>query len=140
MKCGCSIYFFLNSANLVCGGTDISKYFRGSPGLRDETQLYIFFLWIKKHKCSVFVKVMFCDVVLYHSNLLRYHGRAVPFLGIQYLYYLKNCKKPFFFQYLSSNAKSLQCKTFYLHPEEHSLAFSYLLILHTVDLVFLLPS
>ena len=27
-KCGCSNCFFLNSANLICRGTDISKYFR----------------------------------------------------------------------------------------------------------------
>ena len=32
--------FFLNSANLVSRGTDISKYFRKSLGLRDnESQL-----------------------------------------------------------------------------------------------------
>ena len=30
VKCGCSIYFFLNSENLICRGTDISKYFRES--------------------------------------------------------------------------------------------------------------
>ena len=33
--------FFLNSANLICRDTDISKYFRGSLGLRDnESRLY----------------------------------------------------------------------------------------------------
>ena len=33
--------FFLNSENLVCRGTDISKYFRESLELRDnESQLY----------------------------------------------------------------------------------------------------
>ena len=26
VKCGCSIYFFLNFANLLCRGTDISKH------------------------------------------------------------------------------------------------------------------
>ena len=42
VKCGCSIYFFLNSAILICRGTDISKYFRESLGIRDnESQLYI---------------------------------------------------------------------------------------------------
>ena len=41
MKCGCSIYFFLNSANLICWSTDISKFSRGSLGLRDwESWLY----------------------------------------------------------------------------------------------------
>ena len=29
VKCGCLINFYLNSANLTCRGTDISKYFRG---------------------------------------------------------------------------------------------------------------
>ena len=42
VKCGCSNYFFLNSANLICRGTDISKYFRQSLGIRDnESRLYI---------------------------------------------------------------------------------------------------
>ena len=36
VKCGCSNYFFLNSANLICRGTDISKYFRESLGIRDN--------------------------------------------------------------------------------------------------------
>ena len=34
--------FFFNSANLICRGTDISKYFRESLGLRDnESRLFI---------------------------------------------------------------------------------------------------
>ena len=42
MKCGCSISIFLNSANLICRSTDISKCFRGSLRLRDnESRLYI---------------------------------------------------------------------------------------------------
>ena len=37
MKCGCSICIFvLNSANLICRGTDISKYVREFTGLRDD--------------------------------------------------------------------------------------------------------
>ena len=44
VKCGRSIYsnyFFLSSANLICRGTDISKYFRESRGLRDnKSRLY----------------------------------------------------------------------------------------------------
>ena len=36
------IIFLLNSANLICRGTDISKYFRESLGIRDnESRLYI---------------------------------------------------------------------------------------------------
>ena len=42
MKCGCSIYFVFNFANLTCRCTDISKYFRESLGLLDnESRLYI---------------------------------------------------------------------------------------------------
>ena len=36
MKCGCSIYFFLNSANLICRDTDISKFYSEAIGLRDN--------------------------------------------------------------------------------------------------------
>ena len=39
--CGCLIYFFLSSANLIYRVTDISKYFRESLGLGDnESKLY----------------------------------------------------------------------------------------------------
>ena len=41
VRCGC-FFFFLNSANLICRGTDISKYFIESLGIRDnKSQLYI---------------------------------------------------------------------------------------------------
>ena len=40
------IIFFLNSANLICRGTDISKYLRESLGIRDnESGLYIVLNW-----------------------------------------------------------------------------------------------
>ena len=42
MKFGCSIGIFLNSANLICRSTDISKCFRGSLRFRDrKSRLYI---------------------------------------------------------------------------------------------------
>ena len=42
VKFGCSICIFLNSANLICQSTDISKCFRGPLRLRDnESLLYI---------------------------------------------------------------------------------------------------
>ena len=51
---GCSIYFFLNSVNLICQGTDISKYFRESFGFRGNiSRLYFhnfyFFLFLLQH-------------------------------------------------------------------------------------------
>ena len=42
MKCGYSVYFFLNFENLICGGIDISKYFRES--LRDNVSTVVFLL------------------------------------------------------------------------------------------------
>ena len=42
VKYGCSNIFFLNSANLICRGTDISKYLIESLGIRDnESRLYL---------------------------------------------------------------------------------------------------
>ena len=55
VKCGCWNYFFLNSANLICRGTDISKYFRESLGIRDnEIRLYIREL-IDLYEMSLFI-------------------------------------------------------------------------------------
>ena len=43
VKYGCLNYFFLKSENLICQGTDISKCFRESLGIRDnESRLYIY--------------------------------------------------------------------------------------------------
>ena len=42
VKCSCSIYSVLNSANLICQSTDISKYIRESLELRDnKSRLYL---------------------------------------------------------------------------------------------------
>ena len=41
VNCSCSNNFFLSSANLICRGTDISKYLIESLGIRDnESRLY----------------------------------------------------------------------------------------------------
>ena len=46
VTCGCSNYFFLNSATLICRGTVISKYIRESLGIRDnESRLYVTFAY-----------------------------------------------------------------------------------------------
>ena len=50
------IIFFLNSANLICRGTDISEYFRESFGIRDnESRLYMLF-WIVYFAMTILVK------------------------------------------------------------------------------------
>ena len=55
VKCGCSGYFFLNSANLICRGTDISKYFRDFLGIRDnESRLYFF----EYKECLCFIRAL----------------------------------------------------------------------------------
>ena len=44
VKCAVRFIVFLISANLICRGTDISKCFRESLGIRDnESRLYTFF-------------------------------------------------------------------------------------------------
>ena len=49
VKWGCLNHLFLNSATLMCRGTDISKYFRESPGIRDnESRLYLSLLVLKR--------------------------------------------------------------------------------------------
>ena len=49
MKFGFSIGIFLNSANLICRSTDISKCFRGSLRLPDnESRLYLILAFLLK--------------------------------------------------------------------------------------------
>ena len=48
VKCVLSNYFFLNSANLICRSTDISKFFRESLGIRDNgSRLYLHIFYMK---------------------------------------------------------------------------------------------
>ena len=62
VKCGCSKYIFLNSANLICRGTDISKYFIESLGFRDnESRLYFMF--------SVFSRAAFTDFIYIQTHV-----------------------------------------------------------------------
>ena len=50
MKFGCSFGIFIDSADLICRSTDISKYFSGSLRLRDnESRLYM--TWISRMTC-----------------------------------------------------------------------------------------
>ena len=51
VKCGCSNYSFLNSENLICRVTDISKCFRGPLGTRDnESRLYMYTSYISRRE------------------------------------------------------------------------------------------
>ena len=55
VKFVCSFGIFLNSANLICRSTDISKCFRGSLRLRDnESRLYFIFQQFKSNRFSRF--------------------------------------------------------------------------------------
>ena len=50
MKFGCSNCFFLNTTNLMCRSTDISKCFRGSLRFRDnESRLYVHVNGLKQY-------------------------------------------------------------------------------------------
>ena len=75
VKIGCSLGIFLNSANLICRSTDISKCFRGSLRLRDnESPLYIKYCDRAKLKCIVemvqVVKINPADVDFF-SNIMQ---------------------------------------------------------------------
>ena len=54
LKCGCSIYFFLNSTNLVCRVTDISKHYRESLGLQENDNRLLFVFSLQWFGISVF--------------------------------------------------------------------------------------
>ena len=69
MKFGCSIGIFLNSANLICRSTDISKCFRGSLRLRDnESRLYC----LSFIKCNTPVAFNRINMVLFALIWLPY--------------------------------------------------------------------
>ena len=65
------IIFFLNSANLICRTTDISKYFRESLGIRDnESRLYVLILCILTlcmHCCVLTCILLICDTEINQS-------------------------------------------------------------------------
>ena len=59
VKCGCSNYFFLNFAYLICRGTDISKNLIESLGFRDnESRLYFIYpkYWDTTHLTILVLK------------------------------------------------------------------------------------
>ena len=61
VNCGRSIHFVINSANLLCRGMDILRYFRESFGLRDnECRLYVEIVSasLQKVVCSKKKKIM----------------------------------------------------------------------------------
>ena len=70
MKFGCSIGNFLNSANLICRSTDISKCFRGSLRLRDnESRLYIEkILLLQKHHVLYEIRGKICICLFINSH------------------------------------------------------------------------
>ena len=76
VKCGCSNYFFFNSANLICRGTDILKYFIVSLGFRDnEGRLYMYICSISIRFSSFilclprsFVNLLICQTAVWVAN------------------------------------------------------------------------
>ena len=82
------IIFFLNSANLICRGTDIWKYFRESLGIRDyESWLYFesFYLKLLLSKNKKFRRFEFKTVNQVRSNGIRY-GVTMAFYSAQIKY------------------------------------------------------
>ena len=68
-KCGCSNYFFLNSVNPICRGTDISKYFRESLGIRDNGSL----LYFNEETWKIFIRICLLSVgeLSWHFTILQ---------------------------------------------------------------------
>ena len=62
VKCGCSNDFFLQFCKSDVGGTDISKCFKESLGIRDnESRLYLFiYMYVSRCKYKRFVFVDMC--------------------------------------------------------------------------------
>ena len=89
VKCGCANYFFLNSAILIYRGTDISKYFRESLGIRDnESRLFLgifkrFLLVITKMYVVYSLESPHCgDPKEYTQYIIAVDSR---YLGLAYL-------------------------------------------------------
>ena len=71
VKCGCSNYFYLNSANLIYRGMAISTYFRESIGIRDnESRLYVFCLALLR--VSLNENTLFCLNISYPKPQYRF--------------------------------------------------------------------
>ena len=71
VKCGCSINFFLNSANQICRGTETSRYFRESLGLRDnESRLYFADIVLLSLCVVGFICGVFLVIICFSSLLL----------------------------------------------------------------------
>ena len=81
-KFGCSFSIFLNSANLICRSTDISKCFRGSLRLRGNvSRLYVYpiHFYIRDPGLQSFFKVkvtliLRCEIskVVFHTLYQEY--------------------------------------------------------------------
>ena len=67
MKFGCSIGIFLNSANLICRSTDISKCLRGSLRLGDNESRLSFL--VKGCKQEVTEAVPLCKTGKRHEGV-----------------------------------------------------------------------
>ena len=79
VKCGCSINFFLNSANQICRGTETSRYFRESLGLRDnESRLYFADIVLLSLCVVGFICGVFLVIICFSSLLL-----LLPLLVLQ---------------------------------------------------------
>ena len=81
-------YFFLNSATLICRGTDISKYFNSRQ--RESTVLLTILLLNLYHSLSRFSRWQTDDVFLTFSKKI---GLDISCKGSQTIFSGKNKKK-----------------------------------------------
>ena len=80
--------FFLNSANMICWGMDISKYFRESLDWHNESQLYLFMrlknCWISGKQCRSWSEAAFCLLSPVSPNILGRYGNIFSTQNYRY--------------------------------------------------------
>ena len=93
VKCGCSIYIFLNSANLIYRGTDISKHFKEFIGLRgNESRLYF----------KILHSLLRLPKMLLYNRMFNYFKHHVYYISINsFIYYVS--KNNFLEQHVYNN-------------------------------------
>ena len=76
-----SYLFFLKSANPICRGTDLSKYFRESLGLRDNesgeyfkklsAKILFWYFKVKRTEMHVIGEKQFCHTYIFVTSILQ---------------------------------------------------------------------
>ena len=83
MKFGCLIGIFLNSADLICRNTDISKCLRGSLLLRDNESRLYYFSGHKSLTLALFCSLRRSDVVARRQDISQIIARKLSCFSVE---------------------------------------------------------